>query len=214
MGEIEELIFREGTELLRPLVQGYLGLRAIREPRRDDPVGPEGAPLTHCRPNCERPLMTLFGEVTVSRKGYSRRCMGSVFSLDGELDLSKDLHPHGLRRRAAAGAPANSFDEGVADIVSTAGGKVSKRQLEEVAVAAARDSPSFCSGGKSDEPPRQTSDILVMSVDQKGTVMCKEDLRHQPPDRITAARRAAVVSHHRDISANTPQPRYSRVYVA
>jgi len=176
-GDIEGLIFREGTELLRLLMQGYLHLRAIREPRRDDLTGPEGAPLTHCRSNCERPLMTLFGEVTVRRKGYSRRGVGSVFPLDGELNLSKDLYSHGLRRRAAAEASANSFDEAVADIVNTTGGKVPKRQLEEMAVAAAQDFDAFYSGGKSDEPPRQTSDILVMSVDQKGIVMCKEDLR-------------------------------------
>ena len=32
--------------------------------------------------------------------------------------------------------------------------------------------------------------------------------------KLRTSRCAAVVSHHRDISANTPQPRYSRVYVA
>ena len=60
-GPIETLIFREGTELLRRLMQAYLDLRTSREPRRYDVTSPEGTPLTHCRPSCERQLMTLFG---------------------------------------------------------------------------------------------------------------------------------------------------------
>jgi hypothetical protein len=175
-GQIAALIFREGMELLRCLMQGYLDLRAIREPRRHDVTSPDGAPLTHCRLNCERSLTTIFGEVTIRRKGYSRTGMRSVFPLDGELNLSKDRYYHGLRRRVADEAAVNSFDEAVANISKTTGGNLSKRQLAEIAVVAARDFDAFYSGGKSDEP-RQTSDILVMSVDQKGIVMRKEDLR-------------------------------------
>ena len=115
-GPIEALIFREGTELLRCLMQAYLDLRAIREPRRHDVISPDGDRLTHCRPNCERQLMTIFGEVTIRRKGYSRTGMRSVFPLDGDLNLAKDHYSHGLRRRVAEEVAANSFDEAVANI--------------------------------------------------------------------------------------------------
>jgi hypothetical protein len=175
-GQIEQLLFREGNELLRLLLQGYLDLLTIREPRSRDVTTPDGAAFTHCRPNCERGLMTIFGEVTVRRKGYSLRGVPSVFPLDGQLNLPKDLYSHGLRRRVADEAASNSFDEAVANIGETTGSRVPKRQLEEIAVVAARDFDEFYSDGMTDKPP-DTSDILVMTVDQKGVVMQKEDLR-------------------------------------
>jgi len=49
-GPIEALNSGEGTELLRRLMQGYLDLRASREPRRHDVTSPEGISLTHWAP--------------------------------------------------------------------------------------------------------------------------------------------------------------------
>ena len=205
-GQIEGLIFREGTELLRCLKQAYLDLRAMREPRRHDVTSTDGVALTHCRRNCERQLMTIFGEVTVRRKGYSGAGMCSVFPLDGELNLAKDQYSHGLRRLVAEEAAVNSFDEAVANISKTTGGKVPKRQLEEIAVAAAQDFDAFYSSGKTDEP-RQTSDILVMSVDQKGIVMRKEDLR-------VATRKAAEESVRRPGARLSPGEKLNRKRMA
>ncbi len=205
-GDVEALIFTEGTELLRCLMQACLDLRAIREPRRHDVTSPDGDRLTHCRPNCERQLMTLFGPVTVRRKGHSRTGMHSVFPLDGELNLAKDHYSHGLRRRVAREAASNSFDEAVANINKTTGGKVPKRQLEEISVAAAQDFDAFYFAGKTDEP-RQTSDILVMSVDQKGIVMRKEDLR-------AATRKAAEESARRPGARLNPGEKLNRKRMA
>lgn len=73
-------------------------------------------------------------------------------------------------------AANNSFDHAMATICKTTGGKVPKRQAEEIVVAVARDFDSFYSNRET-ETPEQTSDILVLSVDQKGVVMHKEDLR-------------------------------------
>jgi hypothetical protein len=70
-GQIEALISHMGTELLRLLTQAHLDLRSLREPRRYDMTRPDGNILTHCRANCERSLETIFGDVTVRRKGYS-----------------------------------------------------------------------------------------------------------------------------------------------
>jgi len=205
-GPIEALIFAEGTELLRRLMQGYLDLRASREPRRHDVISPEGISLTHCRANCERQLMTLFGEVTSRRKGYSRPGIPSMFPLDGELNLPKDHYSHGLRYRVAQEAAVNSFDEGVVNIDKTTGGKVPKRQLEDVAVVAAQDFDAFYSAGKTEEP-RLTSDILVMTVDQKGIVMRQEDLR-------AATRKAAEESVRRPGARLNPGEKLNRKRMA
>ena len=103
-------------------------------------------------------------------------------------------------------AAVNSFDEAVANISKTTGGKVPKRQLEEIAVAAAQDFDAFYSSGKTDEP-RQTSDILVMSVDQKGIVMRKEDLR-------VATRKAAEESVRRPGARLSPGEKLNRKRMA
>jgi hypothetical protein len=142
-GEIETFILRVGTEILQVLTQAHLDVRALREPRRYDLTGPDGDILTHCRENCKRRLGTIFGDVTVSRKGYSAPGVESQFPLDGELNLPKDKYSHGLRHRVAEEAALNSFDEVVADIQKTTGGKVPKRQAEEVAVAVAQDFDAF-----------------------------------------------------------------------
>lgn len=205
-GGIEALIFTEGTELLRCLMQAHLDLRAIREPRAHNVRSTEGDLLTRCRPNCERQLTTIFGEVVIRRKGYSRSGMRSVFPLDGGLNLAKDRYSHGLRRRVAHEVAANSFDEAVANISKTTGGMVPKRQLEEIAVEAARDFDMFYSTGKTVEP-RQASDVLVMSVDQKGIVMRKEDLR-------SATRKAAEESVRRPGARLNPGEKANRKRMA
>jgi len=175
-GQIETLITHMGTELLRRLMQAHLDLRALREPRRHDLSGPDGNLLTHCRENSERNLATIYGDVTVKRKGYSIPRADSQFPLEGELNLPKDKYSHGLRRRLAEEVGLNSFDEGVANIEKTTGGKVPKRQAEDLAVAVAQDFETFYSSQET-EGAEQTSDILVMTTDGKGIVMRKEDLR-------------------------------------
>jgi hypothetical protein len=175
-GQIERYISRVGTEILRLLMQAHLDVRAIREPRRHDVTGADGAILIHCRENCERTLASLFGDVTVRRKGYSSPGVESCFPLDGELNLPKDKYSHELRLRAAEGVALDSFDEVVADIEKTTGGKIPKRQTEQVAVAVSQDFDAFYSSRETKQS-EQTSSILAMSTDGKGIVMRKEDLR-------------------------------------
>jgi hypothetical protein len=100
----------------------------------------------------------------------------SVFPLEEELNLAQHKYPHGLRRRAAEEVAGNSFDHAVANIEKTTGGGALKRQAEQITVSAAQDFESFYSGSHMDGP-EPTSNILVMSVDQKGVVMRQEDLR-------------------------------------
>jgi hypothetical protein len=126
--------------------------------------------------------------------------------LDGDLNLPRDQYSHGLKRRAAEEAAVNSFDEAVANIAKTTGGRVPKRQLEEIVVVATQDFDAFYSAGKAAEP-RETSDILVMSVDQKGIVMRKEDLR-------AATRKAAEESVRRPGARLNPGEKRNRKRMA
>lgn len=185
-GDVEELISKQGTELLRLLLQGHLDLRAARESQRAAVRGADGVLRMHCRKGCERALMTLFGEVTVRRMRYGAPGHVSVFALDAELNLPGDKYSHGLRKRVAEEVAKNSFDEAVASLERTTGGKVPKRQSEEIAVEASRDFTAFYASREA-QAPEDTLDPLVMSLDGKGVVMRVEDLRE---GTRKAARRA------------------------
>jgi hypothetical protein len=188
-GEVEELISHEGTELLRRLLQGHLDRRAAQETKREGVKGPDGVLRRQVREACQRGLMRLFGEVTVQRLGYGARGEERVFPLDGELNLPRDSYSHGLRRRLAEEVARSSFDEAVLSIERTTGGKVPKRQAEALAADFSQDFEAFYASRGSDEP-EPTRDPLVMSLDGKGIVMRREDLRE-------ATRRAAEREQHK-----------------
>lgn len=163
-----------GTEIMRVALQGHLDIRCAREERLDSVEGADGVMRTHCRKNCERDLMTEFGQVVVRRKGYSAGKGESLFPLDKELNLPADKYASGLCRLVAQEVANSSFDEAVESIGSTTGAKIQKRQVIEQTVQAALDFDAFYN---LPAEPEKTSDLLVITVDGKGIVMRQEDLR-------------------------------------
>jgi hypothetical protein len=188
-GEVEGLISREGTELMRRLLQGHLDVRAAAETRERGVRAADGVVRSHVREGCRRRLGTIFGEVEVRRCGYSAPEEGSLFPLDGELNLPKDSYSHGLRERLAFEVARGSFDEAVRAIETTTGGQIPKRQAEELAAKVSQDFEAFYQH-RASRGPEETLDPLVMSEDGKGIVMRKEDLRE-------ATKRAAERDGHK-----------------
>jgi hypothetical protein len=182
-GPIEELIVADGNAILRQLLQAHLDCRAKAEGRHAGVLGADGVERKSCRTDCARQLESRFGTVIVHRKGYEAPDVLSVFPLDAELNLPVDKYSHGLRRVIADEVARSSFDESVATTSRMTGGEVPKRQAEELAARAAQDFESFYATRRL-FGPEATRDALVMSVDAKGIVMRKEDLRE-------ATRRAA-----------------------
>ena len=175
-GDVEQIISLEGNEILRRLLQGHLDLRAAQEQKQKEMKGSNGDKLTHIRENCERSLMSLFGEVKVRRIGYNVRGKSSVFPMDAELNLPKDKYSHGLRQRVAQEVSKNSFDAAVESIKQTTGGKVPKRQIEEITTEISQDFVKFYENQPSNSF-EESSDPLIMSEDAKGIVMRQESLR-------------------------------------
>ncbi len=175
-GDVEKLISKEGNELLRRLLQGHFDLRASREARREGITGSDGVVRTRCREGCERTLMSLFGEVVVRRKGYGTPGVSSLFPLDAQLNLPPDKYSHGLRQRVSQEVAKGSFDAAVDSVERTTGGKVPKRQAEELAAEVSQDFVAFYETRQS-QGMESTADPLVMSADGKGIVMRKEGLR-------------------------------------
>ena len=171
-GDVESLIGREGNEVLRRLMQGYLDRRSRAEEPLERVVGADGQERGHCRAR-SRALATLFGEVTVSRLGYSGAQLDSVFPLDAALNLPPDKYSQGLRRKVGLEVAKGSFDETVLAIEEGTGAKVPKRQTEQLSRAISVDFDEFYAS----QPMEAGTGLLVMSVDGKGVVMRKQDLR-------------------------------------
>ena len=175
-GAVEKLVSREGTELLRRLLQAHLDLRTGREKREAGVRGADGVTRSQVRQGCPRRLESLFGAVEVRRCGYSAPEERSLFPLDGELNLPKDSYSHGLRERLASEVARGSFDEAVRAIETTTGGKIPKRQAEELTAKVSQDFEAFYEA-RAGQGAQETLDPLVLSEDGKGIVMRREDLR-------------------------------------
>jgi len=192
---LEKWLETDGRELLRRLLQGHLLLRAglERDLGRAEPiVGGDGVERTHER-SSERGLMTVFGPVRVPRVEYGGRGLASLHPLDAELNFPIDSYSFCVRRRCAEEASKNSFDESTASIASTTGALVAKRQVEELTVSAAADFEEFYARRVAMSGREQSGDLLIISVDGKGVVMRREDLR--PATKAAAEKEEHKLEH-------------------
>ena len=150
--------------------------------------------------------MSRFGEVQVTRKGYWQDAAPSVFPLDAALNLSPDKYYDGLRQRVINEVARGSYDDTVVSIEQTTGGKVPKRQAEELAVDISRDFEEFYEARRA-SGPEETDDPLIMSMDGKGIVMRQEALRE-------TTRKAAESSENKLHSRLSPGEKKNRKRMA
>ena len=141
--QLEERIGGEGWELMRRLLQDQLDLRAVRERPQQPVVDAEQVAHRRVEQGHSRGLMTVFGPVTVTRMAYRALEARNLYPADGLLNLPAGLHSHGLRRLAALEAVRGSFEAAGAAVERETGVRVGKRQLEELAQAAAVDVEAF-----------------------------------------------------------------------
>jgi hypothetical protein len=183
--ELEEELDRRGRELLRQLFQGRLDLRAVSESRAEEVRDADGVRHGASEAGHTRPLTTIFGTVAVTRLAYRHRGHANLYPADGQLNLPREHHSHGLRRLAAIEGSRGSFAEATAAIGRTTGEKLGKRQVEALAARAAIDVDEFYLTRR--PPPGDTGDVLVISADGKGIVMRPEALRPHTARKAEAA---------------------------
>ena len=185
--QMEEQLTALSRELVRTLHQDSLDLRAAREEHRGRITGSDQVTRGIVEQGHERTVATVFGEVTVTRMAYRRRGAANLYPADAVLNLPEVKQSHGLARLAAAEAPRGSFDQAAAAITRGTGVRAGKRQLEQLAVAAAADVDAFYAGRK---PPPAASDVLlVMQYDGKGVVMRPGALREATAKAAAGSRR-------------------------
>ena len=176
-GELEDCLSVDGRELLRLLLQDHLDVRAAGEVRVVAACDRDGVTRSCAEAGRSRGLVSVFGQVTVSRIAYRSRGCSDLHPADAILNLPAGKHSHGLRRLAAIEATRGSFDDALAAIERCVGVGVGKRQAEQLAALAAVDFEDFYAQR---QPPAAAADgraVLVISCDGKGVVMRSEALR-------------------------------------
>ena len=174
-GELEDLLSRRSRELMRMMMQDHLDLRAAREQRREEVAGADGVRRTRVEKGHQRELVTVFGPVTVTRMAYRAPEAANLYPADGVLNLPEEKHSHGLRQLAAVESTRGSFAQAAAAVERSTRIRVGKRQVEQLAQAAAADVDSFYAARR--PGPRPDTDLLVMTADGKGIPMRPEALR-------------------------------------
>jgi len=184
-GELEEQLDVRGRALLRQLFQDRLDLTAAREERQHDVTGPDGVPRTRAEKSRTRPLVTRFGQVTVSRIAYRSPGRGNVHLLDAALNLPEEKHSHGLRKLAAVEAARGSIEAAGDAVARATGVRIGKRQLEELARRAAAHVDAFYLQRVIEPAPEAWP--LVLTFDGKGIVMLPDALRPATAKAAAAA---------------------------
>ena len=186
LSDLEELLDKEGRELLRRLLQGNLDIRS-KAKVKDPVVGSEGEERETSRQQ-SRTVDTLFGEVESTRERFYKTGLHGLAPLDAELNLPPEKASLGVQRRVAEEVARGSCDSTVEAIKKTTGAKVAKRQAEETAKRAAVDFDEFYQQRKAVKPSRKAK-ILVTTFDGKGVVMRPQDLREGTKKKAQKAQR-------------------------
>ncbi len=210
-GEIESFLDKDGNELMRLLFQASLDLRAQGEILYDKVVGSDGIERTHKRKNCQRKIMSIFGEVSLKRIGYSSKSGRVLYPLDETLNLPVDKYSHGLRDIVANGSAKESFNDVVSDVNKYTAGKVPKRQTEQLTQRMSADFDSFYHQrllqDLSADQQSDKDDLLILTTDAKGIVVRHDDLRD-------ATRKAAEKTHPKKQTRLSPGEKKNRKRMA
>jgi hypothetical protein len=173
--DLEEQLEKRGRDLLRQLFQDRLDLTAAREERRHDVAGEDGVVRTRAERGRTRPLVTRFGQVTVSRIAYRSPGRPNVHPADKMLNLPEEKHSHGLRKLTAVEAARGSMEAARAAVTRATGVSIGKRQLEDMARRAAAHVEAFYAWRAVEPAPDGCA--LVLTFDGKGIVMLPGALR-------------------------------------
>lgn len=173
--DVERVMQAEGRELLRELLQSHLTLRG-----QAVAVGPvvaaDGIERTHVRRDKPRGLETVFGTVKVPRTAYAGRGQAALHPVDADLNLPADSYSHEVCRQVALAAARTSFEATVETVDRTTAAHVPKRQAEMLSRKSAQDFDNFYATTGFGVEAAKTSDLLVLTYDQKGVVLLNVDL--------------------------------------
>lgn len=153
-------------------------------------IGSDGDIRNHKR-LCERKLKTLFCTITIKRMGYSSRNGPSYVSKRGrQLNLPNESYSFSLQKWLVHEVIKGSFGEAVGTIEQLIGARIPLKQAEKIVLEAAKDFYNFYNQNVLQNRLQDRTELLIVTLDGKGIVMRKEDLR-------SATRKKAEKSTHK-----------------
>ncbi len=200
LDELERESVTKVREIGRRTLQAHIDARGVGD------VGPalvleesgERVRLAYKRLHTRR-IVTMVGELSITRIGYGAPGHQSLHPLDVELRLPGRCFSYEVQRHLARAAVCGPFDEAVHTVGELTGISVPKRSAEQIVIDAACDVDSFYEhrGAAGELAAR---DVLVGAIDCKGIPMVKPELaervvrrkKGQKPQKKKMATVAAV----------------------
>ena len=162
----------------------------------------DGRPLrlAYKRPHT-RSVLTLFGELRITRIGYGAPGHKALHPLDVELCLPERIYSYECQRRLIRGVICGPFDEAIALIGEMTGVSVPKRSAEQLVREAAVDFDAFYAERAQAAVKPGRGEILVGAIDCKGIPMVKPEralrvIRRCKGEKANKKRMATVAAVH------------------
>jgi len=200
--EIERESERRGREILRLALQAHIDARGDGDVGQAIVLAGEDGPvrLAHKRVHC-RAVMTLFGEVRVTRLGYGASGREAIHPLDAELMLPARIWSYECQRRLVKAVVWGPFDEAIALVCEMTGTTVPKRSAEQIVRDAAVDFESFYTARAAEAIEPADGEILVGAIDCKGIPMVKPEsaqrvVRRGKGEKANKKKMATVAAVH------------------
>lgn len=167
---------RRGREAVRCALQAHLDCRAGRDfgPALELKSDEATLRLSHKRLHTRR-LISIAGEVSVTRYGYGARGQACIHPMDAELRLPARTYSYEFGRRLVRFVICGPFDEAIATMEEMTGVAIPKRSAEQIVIEAAEDFANFYATRAQAPAMPRDGEILVGAIDCKGIPMVKPD---------------------------------------
>jgi hypothetical protein len=203
---IEQRAMRDGMELMRVLAEAHMGLRALREQRRDDVTDADGGVRRTAEDGQEHTRVMIFGPVRTSRTAYRRKGKENLYPQDAELNWA-GLHSYsaGVEKRAAKASAIVPFEQAAAQVSAQGAIRLGKRQAEELAIGAACDFDAYYASRRPQPCPAGTG--LLITCDGSAFTVLPAALRAATAKAAAARAKAAAESGWPDDPADLRKAR-------
>ncbi len=203
LSELERESERRVRELARLELQAHVDSRgegdlgaAIIVP------GQDGQPLRLAYKRLHtRSVLTLFGELRITRMGYGAPGHEALHPLDVELCLPERIYSYECQRRLIRGVICGPFDEAITLVCEMTGVSVPKRSAEQIVRDGAVDFDAFYAERAQAAVKPGRGEILVGAIDCKGIPMVKPEralrvVRRGKGEKANKKRMATVAAVH------------------
>ena len=210
--EVERESERRGRELVRLLLQAHVDSRGDGDVGEAIVVqGPDSPVRLGYKRRHTRPVLTLFGEVRVTRMSYGAPGCQAIHPLDRQLRLPGRTWSYECQRRLLRAVVCSPFDEAISFFAEMTGTAVPKRSAEQLVREAAVDFDAFYAQRPAACVKPARGEILVAAIDCKGIPMVKPEralrvVRRGKGQKANKKRMATVAAVHNQTPVlRTPQ---------